>query len=321
MSVLLFFIDGLGIAARGPQNPLDGLAEAEPLAIFSHEPTTAISDEQATTIYDGTLMPPDAQATIFDGIVVPTDARLGTEGRPQSASGQTTILTGINVPELLGYHKQGFPNSAMLEILREHSIFLQLKHAGIGPITFANTYTQRFFDDRPRWVSATTAAMEAGAVPFRQVADLKVGRAVFHDFTNQLLIERGENVELRSAEKAAEVLASLVSEHKFTLYEYFITDKIGHKQDLQLARTTLQNLARLIREVLVRIDLNSTSVILTSDHGNIEDLSSRNHTLNMVPTIVWGRDQNRIASRIRSLADITPAIVETLTAKAIAREY
>ncbi len=293
MSVLLFFIDGLGIGTRGPQNPLDELADAEPLAIFRDE-----------TI-----------KTIHEGIIIPTDACLGVEGRPQSASGQTTILTGINVPQLLGYHKQGFPNAAMLEILREHSIFLQLTRAGIGPITFANTYTQRFFEERPRWVSATTAAMEAAAVPFRQVADLKAGRAVFHDFTNQLLIERGEDVELRSAEQAAQVLASLASEHRFTLYEYFVTDKIGHKQDVQLARTTLQNLARLIRELLVRIDLDRTSVILTSDHGNIEDLSSRNHTLNAVPTIVWGANRFHIARQIKTLADITPAILQTLTQK------
>jgi len=294
LSVLLFFIDGLGIGTRGAQNPFDGLADAEPLAQFENEETTSV----------------------HGGLVVPTDARMGIAGRPQSASGQTTILTGINVPQLLGYHKQGFPNAAMLEILREHSIFLQLKNAGVGPATFANTYTQRFFDERPRWVSATTAAMEAAAVPFRQVADLKAGRAVYHDFTNQLLIERGEDVELRSAEQAAEVLSSIVAENRFTLYEYFITDKIGHKQDLELAKTTLQNLALLIRELLVRLDLNKTSVILTSDHGNIEDLSSRNHTLNPVPTIVWGRDNNRIASRIRTLADITPAILETLSAKA-----
>jgi 2,3-bisphosphoglycerate-independent phosphoglycerate mutase len=319
MSVLLFFIDGLGIGARGPQNPFDGLADAEPLAIFSHEPTTSTSDDQATTI-DDQASAIDQQATICDGIVVPTDARLGIEGRPQSASGQTTILTGINVPQLLGYHKQGFPNAAMLEILRDHSIFLQLKRAGIGPITFANTYTQRFFDERPRWVSATTAAMEAAGIPFRRVAELRAGRAVFHDFTNELLIERGEDAELRNAEQAADVLASLVTEHEFTLYEYFITDKIGHNQNAPLARTTLQNLARLIRELLVRIDLNSTSVILTSDHGNIEDLSSRNHTLNPVPTIVWGLNRIQIAKQIKTLADITPAIVEALTRETAAHK-
>jgi hypothetical protein len=296
MSVLLFFIDGLGIGSRGPDNPLDGLAEAEPLAVFQNEGLT----------------------TIHDGTVISTDACLGVDGRPQSASGQTTILTGINVPATLGYHKQGFPNAAMLEIIRDHSIFRQLTRAGIAPITFANTYTQKFFDERPRWVSATTAAMEAADVTFRTVADLKAGAAVFHDFTNAALIERGEQVSLRTPEEAAAVLARIAGENRFTLYEYFITDKVGHAQDMQAARLVLANLARLVRGVLSGIDLRRTSVILTSDHGNIEDLSSRNHTLNPVPTIVWGANKERIANRIENLADITPAIVETLTQKAAA---
>jgi bisphosphoglycerate-independent phosphoglycerate mutase (AlkP superfamily) len=87
---------------------------------------------------------------------------------------------------------------------------------------------------------------------------------------------------------------------------------------MNAARSVLKNLARLIRELLARVDLSSTSVILTSDHGNIEDLSSRNHTLNAVPTIVWGAQSNHIAARIKSLADIAPSIVETLTQKAVA---
>ncbi len=278
---------------RGPQNPLDGLADAAPVAIFQNEP-----------------------ANTLNGVLVTTDPRLGIEGRPQSASGQTTILTGINAPALLGYHKQGFPNAAMREIIAEHSIFLQLKQAGIGPVTFANAYTARFFNERPRWVSATTAAVEAADLKFRDVDDLKNDRAVYQDFTNQFIIERGEQIEPRTPGRAAEVLARIVAESRFTLYEYFITDKIGHKQDLEAARTVLQSLAAFIRALLNCIDLANTSVILTSDHGNIEDLSSRNHTLNDVPTIVWGANRERIASRIRNLADITPAIVESLTKKA-----
>ena len=296
MSVLLFFIDGLGIGSRGSFNPLDGLDDAEPLGIFR--------DENPRVIHDG--------------IVVPTDACLGVEGRPQSASGQTTILTGVNVPAKLGYHKQGFPNAAMLEIIREHSIFLQLTRAEIKPITFANTYTTKFFAERPRWVSATTAAVEAAGLPFRVVADNQAGRAVFHDFTNRALIERGEDVVPRTPEEAATVLARVASENRFTLYEYFITDKVGHAQDMDAAKAVLQNLAAMIRALLDKIDLRQTSVILTSDHGNIEDLSSRNHTLNAVPTIVWGANKDSIANRIKSLADITPAIVETLTEKAAA---
>src|SRR6185369_14609281 len=126
-NVLLFFIYGLGIGTRGPHNPLDGLEDAAPLANFQNEKSE---------------IP-------FGGVLVETDARLGVEGRPQSASGQTTILTGINAPATVGYHKQGFPNRALLEIIGAHSIFRRLTDAGVKPITFANAYTSRFFDERP----------------------------------------------------------------------------------------------------------------------------------------------------------------------------
>ena len=290
-SLLLFFIDGLGIGTRGAHNPFDGLEGAAPLALFQGEPPH---------------LP-------CDGILAITDARLGVEGRPQSASGQTTILTGINAPAAIGSHKQGFPNQPLLEIIREHSIFLQLKRAGINPITFANTYTEQFFERRPRWVSATTAAVEAAGLRFNVVDDLRAGRAVYQDFTNAILIERGGKVEMRTPDEAGDVLARIVAANRFTLYEYFITDKIGHAQDLEAALRVLPMLARFIRTLLMTLDLKKSTVILTSDHGNVEDLSVRNHTLNPVPTIVWGRHRDRIASRIRSLTDITPTIVNLLT--------
>jgi hypothetical protein len=292
-SALLFFIDGLGIGTRGPFNPLDNLPNAAPLAVFQNEPPE----------------------TFLNGVVVPTDPRLGIEGRPQSASGQTTILTGINAPATIGYHKQGFPNKSLLEIIGEHSIFRQLNQAGVEPITFANAYTSRFFDERPRWISATTAAVEAAGLRFRTIDDVRNDAAVFMDYTNRILIERGEDVSVRSEQEAAAVLANIVAENRFTLYEYFITDKVGHAQDMDAARSVLASLALFIRELLIKLDLERTTVILTSDHGNIEDLSSRNHTLHAVPTIVWGAQRERTAARINSLADITPAIVALLTNK------
>ncbi len=293
-SALLFFIDGLGIGQRGPFNPLDNLDDATPLAVFQNEPP----------------------APFMDGIVVATDASLGVEGRPQSASGQTTILTGVNAAAQLGFHKQGFPNKALLEIINQHSIFRQLREAGVGSVTFANAYTERFFTERPRWVSATTAAVEAAGMTFRTVADLQGGDAVFMDYTNRVLIERGVEVFARTEAEAAEVLARITHSNRFTLYEYFITDKVGHEQDMEKAKQVLTSLARFIRELLTRLDLERTTVILTSDHGNIEDLSSRNHTLNKVPTIIWGAQRERIAARINTLADITPAILEIFRAKA-----
>jgi len=296
-SALLFFIDGLGIGTRGPHNPLDNL-DATPLAVFQDE----------------------KPQSFLDGIVVTTDPRMGVEGRPQSASGQTTILTGINAPAAVGYHKQGFPNKALLEIIGQHSIFKQLRDAGVGPVTFANAYTSRFFAERPRWVSATTAAVEAAGMAFRTVEDLKNDAAIFMDFTNRILIERGEEVSERTELEAATVLAKLTNEHRFTLYEYFITDKVGHAQDMPMAKNVLTSLSLFIRELLAKVDLKRTTVILTSDHGNIEDLSSRNHTLHAVPTIVWGAHRERIAARIQTLADITPAIVALLTEPRISNE-
>jgi len=290
-SVLLFFIDGLGIGERVEFNPLASLNEAAPLAVFENEP----------------------HETIFGGLVIPTDACLGVPGRPQSASGQTTILTGVNAPALVGYHKQGFPNRALIEIIKEHSIFRQLTAAGVSPITFANAYTPRFFTERPRWVSATTAAVEAANLPFSTIEDLKQGRAIYQDFTNAVAINRGEPLTLRTAPEAGSLLARITAANRFTLYEYFITDKVGHEQDMSAAREVLTQLALFIRSLLAALDLSRTTVILTSDHGNIEDLSSRNHTLNLVPTIVWGAKRDAVARRINSLADITPAILAVLT--------
>ncbi len=293
--VLLLFIDGLGIGTRGVHNPLDQMgAHVAPLNVFQ---------EQQPELSHG-------------GIMVRTDASLGVEGRPQSASGQTTILTGINAPLLLGYHKQGFPNSVLREIIQKHSIFRQLKLAGIDPNVFANAYSERFFETRPRWVSATTVAVEAAQMSFCNMTDLRAGQALYHDFTNNLLIEPGvQDVTRRTPDEAAKILADIVDRHRFTLYEYFITDKVGHQQDFEKARAVLIDLARFVRALLDCLNLKETTFLVTSDHGNIENLHTRNHTLNLVPTLAWGRDSSIVARRVKSLTDITPVVIEILTAE------
>lgn len=290
-SVLLFFIDGLGIGRRGENNPLSQIKNIEPLDNFRDE----------------------KNEIIFDGVLIPTDPRLGIEGRPQSASGQTTILTGINAPKHLGHHKQGFPNQILRDVIAKHSIFLQLKNLKIEPNVFANAYTPKFFSETPRWKSATTCAMEAAGNSFRKLPDLFGRKALFHDFTNKHLIELGFDAPVFSPIEASEILAELVAAHRFTLYEYFITDKIGHAQDFEKAAEYLPPLAEFIRETLLKINLEKTTFILTSDHGNIENLSVRNHTLNDVPTIVWGRKKHEAAKMIKDLSDITPAIKNLLS--------
>lgn len=289
-SVILFFIDGLGIGEKNESNPLHLYEALEPLAHFHGE---------RMKIFAG-------------GILIPTDACLGVDGRPQSASGQTTILTGINAPKILGNHKQGFPNQKLRDVISEHSIFLQLKQRNIGPNIFINTYTPQFFEKTPRWKSATTCAVEAAGIPFCKLPDLVGEKSLFHDFTNERLIERGLNVPVFSPKKAGEILAETSSRHRFSLYEHFITDKIGHDRDFQRAARHLPALAEFVRSTLETINLEKTTFILTSDHGNIEDLSIRNHTRNPVPTIIWGRDKHAASEKINDLSDITPTILDLL---------
>ncbi|MEZ5346134.1 MAG: hypothetical protein R2681_11345 [Pyrinomonadaceae bacterium] len=290
-SVILFFVDGVGIGEKNENNPLSLTENLEPFDNFVG------IDKQ-----------------IFaDGILIPTDARLGVDGRPQSASGQTAIYTGHNAPLLNGGHKHGFPNQKLRDLIAKHSIFLQLKQKGIEDSVFANAYVSKLLGKRPRFKSATTCAVEAAGMRFKTLPDLLGRKAVFHDFTNRSLIGYGLDVPEFTPKDAAEILISLASENRFTLYEHFITDKIGHDQDFERAADHLPMIAEFVRETVKRIDPKRTTLILTSDHGNVENLSIRNHTLNRVPTIIWGRKMRETADQINDLTHITPAIIGLLS--------
>lgn len=291
-SILLIFIDGVGIGTRGPHNPLDGL-DSEFFSIFQ--------DEHARLPFDGRL--------------AVTDARLGVEGLPQSATGQTAILTGVNASQLIGRHLHGYPSPRLKRTLAEHSIYKKLIATGRS-VTFANAYTSNYLESRPRFVSCTTVAAETAGLRFRLLEDLAEGRAVSHDFTNRFLIERGFDVKECEPETAGQNLARLAADHDFTLYEHFMTDRIGHHRDRELSRKLIGEhiplLTRFVRAVLSAADLERQTVIITSDHGNIEDATTRSHTLNPVATLAFGPAREIVSSRVQVLTDITPAIVEAL---------
>jgi 2,3-bisphosphoglycerate-independent phosphoglycerate mutase len=288
MSVLLIFIDGIGIGTRGSHNPLDRL-ESEYFSIFQGEEP---------------VLP-------YGGKMAVTDARLGVEGLPQSATGQTAILTGVNASQLIGRHLQGYPSPRLKQALAEHSVYKKLIARGRS-VTFANAYTKGYIESPPRFISATTVAAQSAGLSLRTVEDLAGGRAVSHDFTNEFLIDRGFQVGRCLPEQSGGHLARLAALHDFTLYEHFITDHLGHEQNHEMARDHLLLLTRFVRAVLAESDLSRQTVMITSDHGNIEDLTTRSHTMNPVATLAFGRASRSVASRVQSLTDITPAIVGAL---------
>jgi phosphopentomutase len=53
-------------------------------------------------------------------------------------------------------------------------------------------------------------------------------------------------------------------------------------------------------------------LIITSDHGNIEEKDHRQHSRNPVPTIVVGHEHAGMASQIRDLTDIASVVRDFL---------
>jgi hypothetical protein len=212
-------------------------------------------------------------------------------------------------------HLSGFATRSLIAILSQESIFVKALQRG-KTAAFANAYGREFFllpsKIRSRITSVTTAATLTAGLPFLFAEDILSGRSLYHDFTNAALNKRGYEFPLFSPDFAGKQLALLSQEYDFCLYEYFLTDRAGHFGDLQLAITEVKKIETFLISVLEHTDLQSTVVLLCSDHGNLEDMSVAVHTMNPVPTIIWGNIPQELTTSIRSLTDITPFILRCL---------
>lgn len=284
MSLLMLFIDGIGIG-RKEHNPLvnNGLS-----VLSFHE------DSLGTYDYMG-------------GELKAIDANLGIDGLPQSATGQTTIFTGINASQVLGKHLSGMPSTKLRELLRKTSIFLRLKNAG-KKVLFANAFTPVYFLYPITRISASSLHMMYAGLRPRWIWEIAGGGALFQDFTNEPLIEAGFELPHLNATQAGKILAGMTSKYDFVLYEYFLTDAAAHGRIKQKPHEILKQLDKMLEAVLENIDLTKHSVLLCSDHGNIEDGSTRSHTRNPVPLIAWGPKKEDLMESTESITDICSSV-------------
>jgi 2,3-bisphosphoglycerate-independent phosphoglycerate mutase len=293
VSVVFVFIDGVGIGSDDPSvNPvLDG-----PVGLLS-------------AIRPGSSI----QRVPLDGVGRALDACLGVEGLPQSASGQTAILAGVNAPKLLGRHMPGFPGPTLRRALAERSLLKTVAEAGKRAV-FANAYRPGFWrlPVKTRWrLSATTVANLAAGLPFMTLLDLVRGRAVYHDVTNEELRRRGFAVPKRKPEKAGAILVELAAEYDLVFFEYFETDRAGHAMDRSRAVQAVSVIERTIAAARDALRSDDTLAVV-SDHGNVEDISVATHTRNPVPFVVYGRGAEASANGVRSIADVRSAILSAL---------
>ncbi|HHV64338.1 MAG TPA: metalloenzyme [Peptococcaceae bacterium] len=246
------------------------------------------------------------------------DATLGVPGVPQSATGQTALWTGINTAELLGYHLNAYPNEELKEVINKYSIFKQLAEQG-KKVCYANAFTQKYEEliaVGQKKHSASTLCALAGGVRLRRREDLLQGKAVYQDITNEIFRRKGEDVPLAKPSHAGKNLAGISLEHDFTLFEYFQTDLQGHKQDKEKAILTIEILDEFLGgyfTVAGNLDpaVSQMALLLTSDHGNIEDLTTASHTLNKVPALCWSNFALKWPE-MKSICEVTPAILKII---------
>lgn len=251
------------------------------------------------------------------------DATLGVDGLPQSGTGQTALFTGVNAAKVVGRHFGPYPYSTLRPIIEEKNIFRRLKEAGKRPY-FANAFPQRFFDYMNHWktrMTVTTLSCTMAGIPLLTADDLRAGRGISADITNHGWVPLGyPDLSPVEPSEAGKRLAELSKEFDFVLFEYWKTDHAGHSRSMREAIEILERFDALLAGVLESMVSRETILFMTSDHGNIEDLSTKGHTRHPVPALVYGRGHERIARRLRraagtpgSLMDVTPTLLELIT--------
>ena len=244
----------------------------------------------------------------------PIDAVLGVAGVPQSATGQTTLLAGVNAQQVLGKHLTGFPNEILREILLEGSILKILTDLGLEA-RFINAYRPRFWDltrERQLTLSATTVANLAADLPFFTLDDVRAGRSIYQEFTNAELKARGFDLDPLAPAEAGRILGRAARGLDFTLYEYFQSDRAGHSGDIDRSCAELAKLDIFMKALLEELAAElatGTLVLVTSDHGNLEDGTTRRHTLNPVPLLGYGDGAREFLAAVTRLDEVSPAIV------------
>ncbi len=302
----MLFLDGVGIGKRDPG--VNALMSARLPTL-----RTILGGELPTL---GRRMVAGSQA-----IALPLDATLGVAGLPQSGTGQTALFAGVNAARVAGKHFGPYPYSTLRPIIERRNIFRRLRDSGYTAC-FANAFPKRFFDYMKLHgsrLSVTALSCTVTGIPLLRGADLLAGRAISADITNEGWKHLGypEIGPVEPAE-AGRRLAKISAGHSFVLFEYWKTDYAGHSRNMEEAIRVLERFDAMLGGVLDSLDSVRTLLVITSDHGNIEDMSVKTHTRHPVPLILYGHKHREIAALLQekshpSLPHLTPAIMKILT--------
>jgi len=300
MSVLMIFWDGVGYGKEDS----------------SINPFFAGSFPTFEKLFDGTI-PSLRKRKIFSSraSVTPVNTTLGVPGLPQSGTGQAAIFTGVNAPMKIGKHFGPYPYSTLVPVIKERNIFVRLQDRG-KKFFFVNGFPAKYFDyiNSPRGRTPVVALsyLSAGRA-LNTIENIAAGKALSADLTNEGLNTFGYRLPVMSALDAGKKFYEIGRDFDFTLFEYFLSDKAGHSQKMKSAVDVLQRMDSFLAGILDSFDDQNNILLFVSDHGNIENLSTKSHTRNPVPLIVVGRQRKYFSDKITKLTDVTPTIVSFMS--------
>lgn len=299
--VLLIFLDGIGLGDDDPT--LNPFAAA-------HTPTLNMLAGGRRWLRDTPRV--DTGRALF----IPTDPRLGVAGRPQSATGQAAILTGRNVAAAIGEHYGPRPNRPVRAILDADNLFKRLTAHGKSA-ALINAYPPGFFralESGRRLPSSIQQAVLAAGLPLFTEREIYAGTALSPDWTGEgWRNELGySDTPLYGRAEAGAKLAALAMQRDFTFFSHWVSDVIGHRGPFERGVALLELFDAVMAGLLDAWDDNAGLIVITSDHGNMEDLSVRKHTQNDVPTVAIGAARHLFADGLHDLTGITPGVLRVM---------
>lgn len=257
----------------------------------------------------------DAEGRIEGGpaTLAAADATLGVEGRPQSGTGQTTLLTGRNGAALFGRHFGSWVPTPLRPMLAETNLLSAARAAGRAP-AFANAYPIAPGQADPRIFrrpAAPPLAADAAGVLVRGFPALEAGEAVASSITHENWRRHVDpSFPDITPEEAGRRLARIAAGADVTLFAHYDTDHAGHGRDAGAAGAALEKVDAFLGAVADSLPPD-VLLVVASDHGNLEDLDD-GHTRNPVPVIALGPGSRTLAHAVRSLTDVTPALLALL---------
>ena len=302
MKILFLFLDGIGLGEDNPET----------------NPFINADMPYLESLLGGKKLTKSAAPFESDTITLKAiDPNLGVKGLPQSATGQAVLLTGTNIPAELGYHYGPKPNPEVAQYLNGHTIFSRTVNAG-KKAALLNAYPPGYFkgiNSGKRLYSSIPLALTNAGISLFTEQDYHAGNALAADFTGEgwKTFLNIDNAPVFDPETAGTRLGELAKQYDFSFFEYWASDYAGHKQDMPWATNQLEVFDGVLKGLLANRRDEDGLILLTSDHGNMEDLGTRKHTAAHVPLLLFGDKTKRDAlTDVSDLTGVAPAISQLL---------